>query len=364
MARALAAARRAMGLSSPNPAVGAVVVRDGVVVGEGFTQQAGGPHAEVMALRQAGDLARDAALYVSLEPCNHYGRTPPCAQAILHAGVREVHLAVLDPNPVVNGRGRQTLEQAGIRVVEGEGVDEAAEQLQGYFKHVRTGEPLVITKYAMTLDGKIATRTGDSRWVTGPEARRRVHETRAEVDVVLTAPGTVMADDPQLTARDAQGAPLPRQPLRVIADSRGRTPVSARLFREPGRTLVATASEEACRPYRSLGEGVQARAFPGPDGRVDLVALVRHLGSLGALQMMTEGGEALLGALFDAGLPDRAMVFIGPSIVGGDAASPVSGAGIEKMAEARRLQRMRVERFGDDLLVEGAFRWWEAGTGR
>ncbi|MBI4236187.1 MAG: RibD family protein, partial [Chloroflexi bacterium] len=227
-----------------------------------------------------------------------------------------------------------------------------------------TGEPLVIVKYAMTLDGKIATRTGDSRWVTGPEARRRVHELRAQVDAILTAPGTVMADDPQLTARDAEGRPLPRQPLRVIADSRGRTPPTARLFREPGQTLVATASEDACGPYFSLGGGVQTRAFPGPDGRVDLRALLRYLGERGVLQVMTEAGEGLLGALFDADLPDRAMVFMATSVVGGqEALGPVSGTGVARMAEARRLQRVQVERVGDDLLVRGAFRWWESGAG-
>jgi diaminohydroxyphosphoribosylaminopyrimidine deaminase/5-amino-6-(5-phosphoribosylamino)uracil reductase len=364
MARALSLGRLALGLSSPNPAVGAVLVKDGVVVGEGHTQEPGGPHAEVMALRQAGERARGATLYVTLEPCPHHGRTPPCADAIIAAGVKDVHMAVLDPNPIVDGRGRTALEAAGIAASVGQGAEEAVEHFQGYFKHIRTGVPLLIAKYAMSLDGKIATRTGDSKWVTGEEARKHVHRLRAQVDAILTAPGTVSVDDPQLTARDEQGNPLPRQPLRVIADSRGRTPTTARLFREPGRTLVATASEDACAPFLNLGEGVTARAFPGADGRVDFHALFSYLGESGVLCVMTEAGETLLGALFDAGLPDQAMVYVAPSIVGGEGATtPVSGRGVERIADAWRLQRVRLEQLGPDLLVRGAFRWWGAGGG-
>ena len=365
MERALKLGSHALGLSSPNPAVGAVIVKDDVVVGEGSTQEVGGHHAEIVALQQAGDLARDATLYVTLEPCSHQGRTPPCAQAIIAAGLQEVRMAVLDPNPAVDGRGRRMLQEAGIVTTLGQGADDATAHFQGYFKHIRTDEPLVIAKYAMSLDGKIATRTGDSRWVTGAEARREVHEVRAQMDAIITAPGTVRADDPQLTARDERGEPLPRQPMRVIADSRGRTSLTARLFREPGVTLVATASEEASEPFRSLGEGVMTRAFPGADGRVDLRALLKHLGELGMLQVMTEAGETLLGAFFDAAIPDQAMVFLAPSIIGGkDAPSPVAGMGAERMAEAQRLQRVRVHRAGDDVILRGVFRWWDGVTER
>ncbi|MDA1096574.1 MAG: bifunctional diaminohydroxyphosphoribosylaminopyrimidine deaminase/5-amino-6-(5-phosphoribosylamino)uracil reductase RibD [Chloroflexi bacterium] len=363
MTRALALGRQALGLSSPNPAVGAVVVRqDGVIVGEGFTQPPGGPHAEAVALAQAGEAARGATLYTTLEPCAHVGRTPPCAAAIIEAGIREVRVAVLDPNQAVNGNGRRALTSAGIETAVGERGDEATEHFQGYFKHVRTGLPLVIVKYAMTLDGKIATRGGDSRWVSGEESRRRVHEVRSQVDAILTAPGTIAVDDPQLTARNQDGSPMPRQPLRVIADSRGRTPVNARVFREPGKTLVATAGEAYGEPFRTMGDSVLTRAFPDAAGRVDLLALLRYLGSEGSLHVLTEVGEVLLGALFDAGLPDRAMVFIAPSVVGGaEALSPVGGRGVDRMVEAPRLLRSRSQRLGDDVLIEGAFRWWDGG---
>lgn len=365
MARALTLGRQALGLSSPNPAVGAVIVKDGEVVGEGFTMQPGGPHAETVALNQAGERARGATLYVTLEPCSHHGRTPPCAQAIVDAGLGEVRMSVLDPNPVVDGQGRRLLDKAGIATELGEDAEEAQQHFQGYFKYIQTGEPLVVAKYAMSLDGKIATRTGDSKWVTSAEARRDVHQIRAQMDAILTGPGTVRADDPQLTARDAGGAPFAHQPLRVIADSHGRTPTTARLFHEPGTILVATASEEACIPFRSMGEGVMTGVFPDASGRVDLKALLKHLGELGVLQVMTEAGETLLGALFDGGIPDQAIVFVAPSIVGGEEApGPVAGKGIEHMAEALRLKKTSVERIGDDIAIRGVFRWWDGAMER
>ena len=360
MERALGLARRALGLSSPNPAVGAVLVRaDGTVGGEGFTQEPGGFHAEAVALAAAGVDARGASLFTTLEPCAHVGRTPPCARAIIEAGVAAVRLAVLDPNPEVNGRGVQALRDAGIVVDVGDGSAEANEHYQAYYKHVRTGEPLLIAKYAMTLDGKIATKTGDSRWVSGEGSRRYVHEVRSQVDAILTAPGTVAVDDPQLTARDAEGHALSRQPLRVIADSRGRTPVTARLFREPGRTLVATAGDKYHEPFKALGDSVSVVSLPDEHGRVDLRALLRYLGDTGALQVLTEVGEVLLGSLFDDGLPDRALAFIAPKVFGGaQALGPVAGAGIVGVSDAAALSHVRVDRIEEDVVVEGSFRWW------
>ena len=203
--------------------------------------------------------------------------------------------------PPVNGSGRRLLEEHGVTTRVGDCAEEATLHFQGYFKREETGMPLVIAKYAMSLDGKIASRTGDSRWITGETARARVHELRSHVDAIITAAGTVISDDPQLTARDADGNVLPRQPMRVIADSTGRTPTSARLFSEPGRTLVATASAAACALFQDLGDNVTASAFPAEHGRVDLTALLQHLGRLGVVQVMTEAGEQLLGALFDEG---------------------------------------------------------------
>ena len=239
MSRALDLAGQALGTTSPNPAVGAVLVKEGQVVGEGFTQAPGEAHAEIMALHQAGELARSATLYVTLEPCSHQGRTPPCTSAIVAAGVAEIHMALLDPNPLINGRGRKELEEAGISVAVGEREEEARQVNEAYLKFTRTGLPFVTAKYAASLDGKIATRTGDARWITGVTARRHANRLRAASDVVMVGIGTVLADDPLLTARDDQDHPLPHQPLRVIVDSSGRTPATARLFQEPGRVLIA-----------------------------------------------------------------------------------------------------------------------------
>ncbi len=366
MARALELARQALGLSSPNPAVGALIVNsDGTVVGEGFTQEPGGLHAEAVALAQAGLAARGAMMYTSLEPCAHAGRTPPCARAIVEAGLSNVVVAVLDPNPEVNGRGVDMVREAGIDVRVGDGRAEADEHYQSYYKHVRTGEPLLIAKYAMTLDGKIATKTGDSRWVSSAASRRRVHERRAQVDAILTAPGTVAVDDPQLTARDAEGTPLLRQPMRVIADSRGRTPLTARLFREPGRTLVATAGDEYHLPFKDLGGSVSVVSLPDEHNRVDLKALLRHLGEAGVMQVFTEVGEVLLGSIFDDGLPDQAMVFIAPKVVGGaQALGPVAGTGVDRIGNAPALSHVRIDRIEGDVLIEGAFRWWDGAEGQ
>ncbi|MEE8443185.1 MAG: bifunctional diaminohydroxyphosphoribosylaminopyrimidine deaminase/5-amino-6-(5-phosphoribosylamino)uracil reductase RibD, partial [Dehalococcoidia bacterium] len=242
MHHALGLAQQALGTTSPNPSVGAVLVRDGDIVGEGFTQPAGQAHAEVVAIGQAGEQARGATLYVTLEPCCCFGRTPPCTQAIIQAGVSEVHLALFDPNPLVEGKGKTELEEVGIRVVVGEEETACRKLNEAYFKFITTGSPLVIAKIATSLDGKIATSSGETRWITGEVARRRAHRLRATSDAVLVGIGTMLADDPQLTARDEHDRPLSRQPLRVIMDSLGRTPDTARLFREPGPVLLVGAA--------------------------------------------------------------------------------------------------------------------------
>ena len=363
MARALDLGRQALGFSSPNPAVGAVIVSDGEIVGEGYTQPPGGPHAEIVALEQAGERARGATMYTTLEPCSHHGRTPPCAEAMIEAGLGSVEIAVLDPHPPVNGSGRRLLEEHGVTTRVGDSADEATLHFQGYFKREETGMPLVVAKYAMSLDGKIASRTGDSRWITGETARARVHELRSHVDAIITAAGTVISDDPQLTARDADGKALPRQPMRVIADSTGRTPTSARLFSEPGRTLVATAAAAACALFQDLGDNVTASAFPAEHGRVDLTALLQHLGRLGVVQVMTEAGEQLLGAFFDEGLVDQAEISIAPVVIGGnDAPGPVGGDGVELVRDAHRFERMEVDRVGEDIVVRGILRYWTGGA--
>ena len=254
MQRALSLAQGALGTTSPNPPVGAVLVKDGVVVGEGHTQPPGQAHAEIMALRQSGPLARGATLHVTLEPCCTYGRTGPCTRALIEAGVERIHMALEDPNPKVRGQGRAELEAAGITVNTGDGAQQAAHLYRYYAKHVLTGLPYVIAKFAASLDGKIATSTGDSRWITGEASRRRGQQVRREVDAILVGVNTVLQDDPQLTARDEAGATLERQPLRVVVDSRGRTPQSARMLSEPGSTIIGTTQAG----HVASGTGVEA----------------------------------------------------------------------------------------------------------
>ena len=256
MGLALSLARKAVGSASPNPPVGAVLVRDGEVVGEGYTQPPGQAHAEIVVIRQAGPRARGATLYTTLEPCNHQGRTGPCSEAIIEAGVAEVHSAVMDPNPHVKGGGLSRLSEAGIAVSTGEMAGEASRLIEAYAKLVTTGTPFVTAKFAMSLDGKIATRTGSSQWITGEEARAYAHRLRAASDAVMVGINTVLADDPRLTARDGSGEALGRQPLRVVVDSRGRIPREARMLGEPGSTLIVTGG--AC-----LGTGA-GHPHPNP----------------------------------------------------------------------------------------------------
>ena len=354
MVRALSLARQAVGSVSPNPAVGAVVVKDGAVVGEGWTQPPGQDHAEVMALRQAGRKASGAVLYTTLEPCNHLGRTPPCTDAIIEVGIVEVRSAVVDPNPVVNGWGLSRLQEVGIKTSVGEQEEEARELMEAYTKFITTGDPFVTAKFAMSLDGKIATRTGDSKWITGEGARGYVHRLRAESDAIMVGINTVLADDPQLTARDDQGDPLIRQPLRVVVDSRGRTPPQARLLAEPGETLVAIARADGTARGKLTRAGAEVESIPAQDGSVDMAELLRLLGQRDKTSVLVEGGGTLLGSLFDRGLVDKVVAFIAPTIVGGgESPSPVAGTGVETVADAATLHRVSVQQFDRDVAIIG-----------
>ncbi len=354
MARALELARQALGTTSPNPAVGAVLVKDGCIVGKGRTQPPGGPHAEVVAIKQAGPDARDATLYVTLEPCAHYGRTPPCTKAIIEAGVREVHYSFDDPDPNGRGAGARELREAGIEVVAGEGEQEARRINEAYVKQRLTGLPFVIAKWAMSLDGKIAATSGDSRWVSGPETREWSHELRTKIDAIMVGVRTVLVDDPQLTARPGDIV-AERQPLRIVADSRGRTPVTARVLDGPGRALVATTSASRAAWRRQMAEaGTEVLLLPDRDGRVDLAELLRALGERQVLSLLVEGGGELLGAFFDGGLVDKVQAVVAPLVIGGDEApAAVAGRGVERMADALRLRNVSVERLGEDVLVVG-----------
>ena len=355
MRRAVSLARQALGSTSPNPAVGAVVVKNGEIVGEGFTQPAGEDHAEVVALREAGSRANGATLYVTLEPCNHFGRTPPCTDAIIDAGISAVQVAIVDPNPAVSGGGVERLESDGIPTHLGAESAAVRRQLEAWLKLVTTGRPFITAKFAMSLDGKISTHTGDSKWITGDKARWHVHKMRAWSDAVMVGIGTALADDPRLTARNERGNPLARQPLRVIVDSRGRLPATARLLVEPGETLIAVGSGVDGLQIGEHGEGVEFRQFPLHDRHIDLQHLTEFLAKERDItSIMVEGGGILLGALFDLGLVDKVVAFVAPTIIGGASApSPVGGLGAEMMADALELERVRWKRLGRDMLITG-----------
>lgn len=352
---ALDLARRGRGSTSPNPMVGAVVVRDGKIVGTGYHQAPGGPHAEVAALRQAGEKARGAVLYVNLEPCAHRGRTGPCADAIIRAGISRVVAAMEDPNPLVAGKGFRKLAEAGIELKRGVLEEKALRLNEVYVKFITTGRPFVIVKTAVTADGKTATRTGRSRWITGEKARAFVHRLRHNSDAIAVGIDTVLRDDPLLTARLEGGGG--RDPLRVIVDSRARLPLDARVINSASRaaTLLAVTPAAPADKLRALEEkGVEILLLPGREGRVDLEALMRKLGERGVCQLMVEGGGNLNYSLLEAGLVDKLMLFMAPLIIGGrESPTSFEGAGVARLEEAWRLKDMEIKQYDGDLLLIG-----------
>lgn len=356
MQRALSLARLALVHASPNPAVGAVIVKDDVIVGEGYTQPPGSSHAEIVALQQAGDKARGSTMYVTLEPCCHQGRTPPCTRAIIEAGVAEVHMSIIDPSLKVCGRGKAELEAAGIKTTVGEHEEAAQELNEAYIKFTSTGLPFVLGKFAMSLDGKIATKTGDSKWISGEQSRRYVHTLRSQIDAIMVGVETIVRDDPQLTARAGlDGGQLEKQPLRVVVDSSARTPPSARVLRLPGKTMIATTSEADPARKKALEEaGAEILELPSKGRMVDLQALLKVLGERQIISLMVEGGAAVFGSLFEQSLVDKVLVFIAPIIIGGEQAkNPVEGKGVEKLSQATNLIRTRMESVGNDILISG-----------
>jgi diaminohydroxyphosphoribosylaminopyrimidine deaminase / 5-amino-6-(5-phosphoribosylamino)uracil reductase len=353
MRRALELAERGRGWVEPNPLVGAVVVCGGQVVGEGWHQRHGQAHAEVHALTAAGGDARGAALYVTLEPCCHHGKTPPCTEAILRAGVGRVIAAMSDPFPQVAGKGADLLRKAGVPVEFGL-CEAAARRLNApYLTLLAVGQPYVHAKWAMTLDGKIATRTGDSKWISNEASRRRAHELRGRMDAVLVGVGTAVADDPQLTARP----PGPRTAVRVVLDSRCRLAADSVLVKTAREvpTLVAATTEAPAERVAALQAlGCEVLTAPAVDGRTDVKALLADLGRRRFTNVLVEGGAGALGAFLDAGAIDEVHVFLAPSLAGGAAAqTPVGGKGVEKIAEALRLTELRVEIVAGDVLIHG-----------
>jgi diaminohydroxyphosphoribosylaminopyrimidine deaminase/5-amino-6-(5-phosphoribosylamino)uracil reductase len=353
MRRALELALLGRGAVEPNPLVGCVVVRDGVVVGEGWHQRFGEAHAEVHALATAGDSARGATLYVTLEPCCHHGKTPPCTDAILHAGVGRVVAAMLDPFPKVAGGGAAILRDAGVAVEVGLCEEEARRLNAPYLKLLATGVPYVHAKWAMTLDGKIATRSGDSKWISNETSRRHVHELRGRMDAILAGVGTVLTDDPLLTARP----PGPRTPKRIILDSTARTPLTAQLVRSARETptLIATTSA-APMPHRDAlqAAGCEVLALPASPTRVSVAALLAELGRRQMTNLLIEGGAEVLGSFLDTGAIDEVHVFVAPLLLGGaEARTPLAGQGVARIADGLRLARWEVEMCDGDVYLHG-----------
>jgi diaminohydroxyphosphoribosylaminopyrimidine deaminase/5-amino-6-(5-phosphoribosylamino)uracil reductase len=350
MKRALSLARRARGMTSPNPMVGALLVRRGKVIAEGYHKKAGTPHAEAIAIDRAGRNAAGSTLYVTLEPCCHTDkRTPPCTEKIIAAGIRNVVIAMEDPNPKVAGKGIDKLEKAGIRVTCGLLGSQAQALNEFYIKQITTGLPFVVLKVAMTLDGKIATPEGESQWITGEKARKEVHRLRASVDAIMTAIGTVKADDPRLTCRSVKG----KDPVRIIIDPDLEIRPDARTLICPPQTLVVTrASAPTGKKSLLSRKGVSLMTFPGR--RVDLAWLMKELHSIGITSVLVEGGASLNASCLDAGIVDKVMFYIAPKIIGGRESFPaVGGASFRRLDDAYRLTRTSMRRVGDDILIEG-----------
>ncbi|MBI4518755.1 MAG: bifunctional diaminohydroxyphosphoribosylaminopyrimidine deaminase/5-amino-6-(5-phosphoribosylamino)uracil reductase RibD [Deltaproteobacteria bacterium] len=349
MRQALRLARRGLGRTSPNPPVGALVVRGGSVVGRGFHARAGQAHAEVVALRQAAGRARGATLYVTLEPCAHLGRTPPCTEAITAAGIARVVFGARDPNPQVEGDGAGRLRRAGIAVVAGVAQADCDDLISAFRKHVTTGLPLVTLKLAASLDGRIATCTGDSKWITGEAARAIAHRLRDQHDAVLVGVETVIRDDPALTCRLPGG----RDPLRVVLDRRLRISETARVLTNtgPAATVVATALAGGAKWRRLQVRGVQLVRVPAVRGGVSLRQVLAWLGRAGVSAVLIEGGAAVAASALKARLVDRMVLFYAPKLIGGDGRPMLDALGVRAMREAWELGAVRVRRVGADFMV-------------
>ncbi len=352
MRLALRLAFRGAGRTSPNPMVGAVLVRDGRIVGTGYHRRAGGDHAEIVALRRAGKRARGATLYLNLEPCNHQGKTPPCTLSLIQARVKRVVVGMVDPNPLVSGRGLRRLRQAGIQVRVGYLEAECRRLNEAFCKYITRRIPFVILKLAVSLDGKIATSTGDSRWVTGSISRQFVHHLRNQVDAVLVGAGTVLADDPRLTCRIPGG----RDPWRVILDGRLRIPLKAHLLRqrEPGKTIVVTGPRSPRKKIEAIQDcGARVWKFPLRQGRIPFISALRRLGEMGLLSVMIEGGATTASWALKEDVVDKVLFFYAPKIIWGEGIPMIGALGIKKMSHARKIKDIEVKRFGKDFLVSG-----------
>lgn len=353
MRSALSLARKGLGRSSPNPAVGSLVVKRGRIIGRGFHAKQGEPHAEVNALIDAGTAAGGATIYVTLEPCHHQGRTPPCTRAILEAGIKRVVYGASDPNPRVAGGGGGFLAGKGLEVTAGVLRESCEHEHRFFFKHITTGRPYVVLKTAATLDGRTAARTGDSRWVTGEKARRQVHRMRSWMDAICVGSVTALSDDPSLTCRLRGG----RDPLRVVVDTKLKLPPTAKVLDKSSAAgcLLACGTSASSKRRAALEKaGAEVLQLPrGPGGGVDLLALMEELGKRGVISLLLEGGAGLAWGFLDQGLIDEVAYFYAPKLIGGqDAPGMIGGAGFAKMAQAAQLDKPRLRSFGEDLMLQ------------
>ncbi len=348
MMKAIRLAEKGLYTTTPNPRVGAVIVKEGRIIGEGWHEKAGGPHAEIRALDDAGERAVGSTLYVTLEPCSHYGRTPPCADAVVNAGISRVVIAMRDPNPLVSGQGIERLEKAGIEVECGLLEREAVELNPGFVMRMKAGRPWVRLKIAASLDGKTALANGISQWITGPSARRDGHGFRARSCAILTGIGTVLADDPSFTVRDVD---TPRQPLIIVLDSRLRISGDAKIFK--GKTLVVTAAENGEKRAELEAAGAEILHLPDGNGKVDVHELMKELGKRGINELHVEAGEVLNGALMKAGLVDEIVFYLAPHLIGSRAKGMFDFPALEKMEQRHEMNILDIRMVGKDLRIIG-----------
>jgi diaminohydroxyphosphoribosylaminopyrimidine deaminase/5-amino-6-(5-phosphoribosylamino)uracil reductase len=355
MRRALELAGKAAGRTSPNPMVGAVIVKNGRVIAEGYHKKAGRPHGEIEALRKAGKRARGAQMFVNLEPCCHKGRTPPCTDAIIESGIKEVFVGLRDPNPLVAGKGIRQLKRAGITVHSGLLKVECQRLNEVFVKYVQTGTPFVTLKSALSLDGKIATSTGESQWITGPEARERVHRMRDQVDAILVGAGTVLKDNPRLTTRLKKGKG--HNPARVILDARAEIPLKARVFHHANRdrvVYITTNKASAVRVNRLKDRGIEVQMISERSNRISLNKLIKILGSMEIDSVLLEGGGGINASALKEGIVDKVVLFLAPLIIGGESAlGVVGGPGIKSLKQALPIKNLTVTPVGADWMVEG-----------